>query len=407
MNWLTWFKAKAKVMSKLTSVLFFLLFNLSLSAQDFEFPTRHWVSSTFAKQGLNPDPIDQLHQKVGRKAYGLVDRMLVVKNGFLLADYEYDNDYQAISKGFDGPLGCGFESCDDASRVNEYNYYHPDFHPFYQGSKVHSLQSTTKSVASVLVGVAVQQGLIKNEQVALLSFFENYDLSKTEERLKKATLEDLLTMRSGIEWHEQDRPLDETNTTLLLERSEDWIQFTLDQPMDADPGEKWAYSSGGSHLMSGIIKEVSGEFIDSYAEKHLFGPLGIENYHWKKTPQGYPDTEGGLYLEAPDLAKIGLLMLKDGVWDGKRIISSDWVQQSVALKARNVNSLGWGYGYQWWRLDRNGTEVWATLGFGENYMIVLPEHNLIGVINAWNLFGHQGSVIFDFVDALIDSAKKG
>ena len=394
-------------MSKLTSVLFFLLFTISLSAQDFEFPTRHWVSSTFAKQGLNADPIDQLHQKVGRKAYGLVDRMLVVKNGFLLADYEYDNDYQAISKGFDGPLGCGFESCDDASRVNEYNYYHPDFHPFYQGSKVHSLQSTTKSVASVLVGVAVQQGLIKNEQVALLSFFENYDLSKTEERLKKATLEDLLTMRSGIEWHEQDRPLDETNTTLLLERSEDWIQFTLDQPMDADPGEKWAYSSGGSHLMSGIIKEVSGEFIDSYAEKQLFGPLGIENYHWKKTPRGYPDTEGGLYLEAPDLAKIGLLMLKDGVWDGKRIISSDWVQQSVALKARNVNSLGWGYGYQWWRLDRNGTEVWATLGFGENYMIVLPEHNLIGVINAWNLFGHQGSVIFDFVDALIDSAKKG
>ena len=394
-------------MFKLTSVLFSLLFTLSLSAQDFEFPTRQWVSSTFAKQGLDPSPIDQLHQKIGKKAYGLVDRMLVVKNGFLLADYEYDNDYQAISKGFDGPLGCGFESCDDASRVNEYNYYHPDFHPFYQGSKVHSLQSTTKSVASVLVGVAVQQGLIKNEQVALLSFFENYDLSKTEERLKKATLEDLLTMRSGIEWHEQDRPLDETNTTLLLERSEDWIQFTLDQPMDADPGEKWAYSSGGSHLMSGIIKEVSGEFIDSYAEKHLFGPLGIENYHWKKTPRGYPDTEGGLYLEAPDLAKIGLLMLRDGVWDGKRILSSDWVQQSVALKARNVNSLGWGYGYQWWRLDRRGTEVWATLGFGENYMIVLPEHNLIGVINAWNLFGHQGSVIFDFVDALIDSAKKG
>ena len=394
-------------MFKLTSVLFSLLFTLSLSAQDFEFPTRQWVSSTFAKQGLDPSPIDQLHQKIGKKAYGLVDRMLVVKNGFLLADYEYDNDYQTISKGFDGPLGCGFESCDDASRVNEYNYYHPDFHPFYQGSKVHSLQSTTKSVASVLVGVAVQQGLIKNEQVALLSFFENYDLSKTEERLKKATLEDLLTMRSGIEWHEQDRPLDETNTTLLLERSEDWIQFTLDQPMDADPGEKWAYSSGGSHLMSGIIKEVSGEFIDSYAEKHLFGPLGIENYHWKKTPRGYPDTEGGLYLEAPDLAKIGLLMLRDGVWDGKRILSSDWVQQSVALKARNVNSLGWGYGYQWWRLDRRGTEVWATLGFGENYMIVLPQHNLIGVINAWNLFGHQGSVIFDFVDALIDSAKKG
>ena len=81
---------------------------------------------------------------------------------------------------------------------------------------------------------------------------------------RKATLEDLLTMRSGIEWHESDRPLDSTNTTWQLENSPDWIRFTLRQPMDA--------------------------------ERHLFAPLGISRYHWKLTPTGHPDTEGGLYL---------------------------------------------------------------------------------------------------------------
>ena len=169
-----------------------------------------------------------------------------------------------------------------------------------------------------MIGVAIGRGEIESTDVPLLSFFDDYDTSGVDERLRQATLADLLTMRTGIEWHESDRPLDETNTTIQLEAAEDWIQFTLDQPMDDAPGERWVYNSGGSHLMSGIIKKATGRYIDEYAEEHLFAPLGIDDYHWKKTPKGFPDTEGGLYLQAEQLAKIGYLYLHGGVWDGQR-----------------------------------------------------------------------------------------
>jgi CubicO group peptidase (beta-lactamase class C family) len=227
--------------------------------------------------------------------------------------------------------------------------------------------------------------------------------------LQRATLEDLLTMRTGIEWHETDRPLDETNTTIQLEGSEDWIQFTLNQPMDSAPGEKWTYNSGGSHLMSGVIKQATGSFADAYAEKHLFGPLGISDFHWKKTPRGYPDTEGGLYLEAEQLAKIGYLYLHDGVWDGKRILPEGWVRDSVTAHVKQVNSSGYDYGYQWWRVDdlaAADTEVWAGLGYGGQFLIVIPELQMVGVVNSWNIFGRtKASILPAFVKAMLQSSS--
>src|SRR4030095_12245439 len=110
-----------------------------------------------------------------------------------------------------------------------------------------------------------------------------------------------------------------TNTTAQLENARDWVQFTLDQPMDADPGTKWVYNSGGSPRMPQVVRHATDSTIEQYAERHLFGPLGIKDYHWKKTPTGLPDAEGGLYLAAQDLAKIGLLYLNDGVWAGTRL----------------------------------------------------------------------------------------
>src|SRR6185436_1353440 len=170
---------------------------------------------------------------------------------------------------------------------------------------VHSLQSVTKSIAATLIGIALGRGEIAALDRPFVSFFQDRDLSRADARLRRSTLEDVLTMRSGIEWHEQDRPMDSTNTTVQLEASRDWIAFTLAQPMDSDPGTKWAYNSGGSMLLSGIIKAATGKFIDDYAAEHLFQPLGIKDFYWKRTPTGHPDTEGGLYLAAEDLAKIG------------------------------------------------------------------------------------------------------
>lgn len=376
-------------------------------AQETLWPTEGWTTSMPGAEGLDGSPFTRLDAEIKAGAYGYIDRMVVVRKGRLVVSERYENDYREISRGSQSALGCGEATCpDETSAADPYNYLHPSTHPFYQGRDVHTLQSVTKSVTATLIGVALTRGEIESLDAPLLSFFENYDLSGVDERLHEATLEDLLTMRSGIEWHEQDRPLDETNTTLQLERSGDWIQFTLNQPMDAAPGEKWAYSSGGSHLMSGIIKHATGSYADAYAEAHLFGPLGIDAYHWKKTPKGFPDTEGGLYLEAEQLAKIGYLYLRGGDWDGQRLLDPAFVAAATARQVERVNAPGWGYGYQWWRLDRDGVEVWAGLGFGGQFLLVLPEHDLIGVVNSWNLFGRpQASILGVFLTALIASVQ--
>jgi CubicO group peptidase (beta-lactamase class C family) len=375
-----------------------------LLGQEAPWPTSGWATSTPEAQGLEPTLLRELHREILAGTYGYIDRLVVVKNGHLVMNERYGNDYAEISRGrhtstTDALAGGGSPS--------QFNYFHPDFHPWYHGRDVHTLQSVTKSIASTLIGIAIGRGEIEGTDVPLLSFFENYDTSGADPRLARITLDDLLTMRSGIEWHESDRPFDDTNTTLQLEASEDWIQFTLDQPMDADPGEKWVYSSGGSHLMSGIIRSATGRFIDEYAEEHLFGPLGITDYHWKKTPKGYPDTEGGLYLEAESLAKIGYLFLRGGEWDGERILPADWVAAATARRVDRVNTAGTGYGYQWWRPDRSGIDVWAGLGFGGQLLFVVPEYDLIGVINSWNIFGDQRrEVIMPFLDALLASASE-
>jgi CubicO group peptidase (beta-lactamase class C family) len=358
-----------------------------VSAQTRPWPTDGWAVSTPEAQGLRAAPFAHLDSATRAGAYGLVDRLVVIRNGRLVFSARYEHDYREISHGFVSPLGCGWESCETAEDIYQYTYVHPDHHPYYLGRDVHSLQSVTKSVTATLIGIAIGRGEIEGIDAPLLSFFEDYDLSGVHELLHRATLDDLLTMRSGIEWHEQDRPLDETNTTLQLEYSDDWIQFTLDQPMDAEPGTTWVYNSGGSHLMSGIIKAATGQFVDAYAEEHMFGPLGIHDYHWKKTPKGFPDTEGGLYLEAEQLAKIGYLYLNDGVWDGARILPEWWVPRATARIVEGVNTAGWAYGYQWWRIDRGTTVVWAGLGFGGQFLLILPDHDLVAVVNSWNVFG--------------------
>jgi CubicO group peptidase (beta-lactamase class C family) len=344
-----------------------------------------------------------LDRDVRLGTYGNVDALYVVRDGRVLADHRYARDYREISRGRTGPIGCGF-GCTDPSWMHQFNYFHPDWHPYYQGRGVHSLQSVTKSIAATLIGVALHRGELAKLDTPLLTYFKDWDLSKVDSRLHRATLEDVLTMRTGIEWHEQDRPLDATNTTIQLEAAKDWIQFTLAQPMDAEPGTKWAYNSGGSMLLSAIIRSATGTFIDDYAREHLFGPLGIRDFHWKRTPTGHPDTEGGLYLSAPDLAKIGQLYLADGVWEGRRVLPAGFAARATARHVTGVAGT-FDYGYQWWITRRGDTDVWAGRGFGGQLLIVVPSRRAVAVVHAWNVFGTPARNVFGpLLDALVTSS---
>jgi CubicO group peptidase (beta-lactamase class C family) len=366
-------------------------------------PTAGWTRATPASQRLDAEGLARLDRDIESGVYGYIDHLLVVRGGHLVVDERYARDYRTISRGRTGPIGCG-EGCDDPAWLHEFNYFHPTWHPYYRGRDVHTLQSVTKSMAATVIGIALGRGDIRHVSVPMLSFFKDRDLSRVDPRLHKATLEDLLTMRSGIEWHEGDRPLDDTNTTVQLEKSKDWIQFTLDQPMDAAPGTKWTYNSGGSQLLSGIIRTATGRFIDDYAGEMLFRPLGIRDVHWKKTPTGHPDTEGGLYLSAGDLAKIGLLYLRDGMWEGPRILPDGWVRAATTPHVTGLPGR-WNYGYQWWLTERDGVDIWAGQGFGGQLLIVIPSRDIVAVVHAWNVFGGRRRAIFDpLVAALLAPA---
>ncbi|HUF47740.1 MAG TPA: serine hydrolase [Vicinamibacterales bacterium] len=362
-------------------------------------PRDVWTSATPASQGLDAAPFETLDTDIRADRYGNVDRLLVVSRGRLVVNYRYGRDYREISRGKMSAIGCG-EGCTDPRAMHQYNYFHPNWHPYYQGRPVHTLQSVTKSIAASAVGIAVGRGDVTGFDQPFLPYFADRDLSRVDTRLHRATLADLLTMRSGIEWHEGDRPLDMTNTTVQLELSDNWIDFTLAQPMDADPGTTWVYNSGGSHLMSGIIRAATGRFIDGYAREHLFEPIGIREFHWKRDPQGHPDTEGGLYLTAEDLARIGYLHLRDGMWNGRRVLPEGWVRRATT---RHVTGLagGWDYGYQWWITSRNGVDVWAGRGFGGQFLFIVPARDLVGVVHSWNVFGDRvQNLAASFLEAL-------
>jgi CubicO group peptidase (beta-lactamase class C family) len=161
----------------------------------------------------------------------------------------------------------------------------------------------------------------------------------------------------------------------------------MDQSMATDPGRVFVYCSGATEMLVEILKKATGKQADDYAAEHLFKPLGITKFYWKRTPTGLPDAEGGLYLTKRDLAKFGYLYLKNGMWENGRIIPHEWIKVSTAPAVDA--SGGMKYGYQWWVLPYQGgaqNYAYAARGYGGQALIVVPEYNLIAVFTGWNIY---------------------
>jgi CubicO group peptidase (beta-lactamase class C family) len=181
----------------------------------------------------------------------------------------------------------------------------------------------------------------------------------------------------------------------------------IDLPMANDPGKVFVYNSGLTILLAQIFKKVTGKNIDDYAAEHLFKPLGIR-YYWKHSPTGLPDTEGGLYLSAHDLAKIGQLFLKGGMWEGKEVVSPAWIKDSVAPHVI-VPDGTWKYGYQWWMQPIGSSPediAWFARGFGGQQLIVLPEYDIVAVFTGWDILPSDEKRPHDQLARLLDAANR-
>ena len=249
----------------------------------------------------------------------------------------------------------------------------------------HDVQSITKSVTALLVGIALDHGEIKTLDTSVLSFFPGYTDLRTTEKLH-ITVRDLLTMSTGLSW--PYKPY--LSMARQMDAALDPFHFVLEQPMVGVPGEDWHYNNGSAELLGAVLHKATGVPLDQFAKRALFDPLAIEDWEWGKMANGDPGASWGLRLRPRDLAKIGQLMLNRGTWHGRRVVSSGWIEQMIAPHVVRPNTK---YGYLWWlsrrTVDGRDIDVVSGIGWGGQYLDVVPSLDLVVVVTA-GLYDFEG-----------------
>lgn len=298
-------------------------------------PTDQWLNTTPEEQGLNSAQLDRIDEIITENGIE-IDSVIVVKNGYIV--YE-----------------------------KYYNYW--------SQYMTHTIQSCTKSFMSALIGIAIDKGYIHNVSQRVIDFFPNYTIDNWDSRKENITLYHLLTMSSGLEFHEVDIPYEEPENDLFaMYRSDNMWQYVLDRPMEYNPGEHWSYNSGGIELLGGIIEKTTGYSVPDFAEEFLFDPIGIDYFTWWRVPaSGQYGCGGGLNLRPRDMARFGYLYLNNGTWNDIQVVSSEWV--NVSTPARYDTGGYYTYGFTWWSIP--GTTFYEATGHYEQKIFILPEHDIV------------------------------
>lgn len=315
-----------------------------------DWPTSGWRTSTPAAQGMDPHKLTLLLEDVQQKQLKL-HSLLIIRNGYIVSETYFEH---------------------------------------YTAQTPHELYSVTKSVVATLVGIAIDKRSIDAVGHPVVDFFRGSSFEHPDARKDAMTLEDVLTMRTGLDWQEQD------STFRAMYQSRDWVQFMLDMPMHAQPGQQFRYCSGCSHLLSAIIQQRTAMNTRDFAQQALFDPLGINTVAWEQDRQGIPIGGWGLQLTPRDMAKLGYLYLHKGMWDGRQIVPAAWIDAAVQRHTATDSTLGLGYGYQWWTYPSLGAYV--ALGRYGQTIFVAPDLQLIVVTTA-EIDGH--AAIFELIERSI------
>jgi len=334
-------------------------------------PGDDWKISTPEEQGLDPMLVAELYYNAAEleTLYGL----LVVKNGYLIAE-GYFNEGSVEQKA--------------------------------------RLQSATKSYTSALVGIALDQGYLSSVDQKMMDFFPEFAGQITDSRKNQITIRDMLQMRAGYPWEE--------STAELFEMLYHGFRPSLlvDVPLVRAAGSDFEYSSLTSHLLGIIVARATDMDLKSFAEEHLFSPLNVEVGDWIQDWEGYYNGHADLHFTARDMAKFGLLYLEDGEYEGNRIISAEWVHDSLQTYSEDAwdyevgrNFRDIGYGYQWWSARAGDHRFNLAWGHGGQQIVLVDELNMVIVVTADPLFGQHGdgpwkhekanlNLVADFINSL-------
>ncbi len=305
-------------------------------------PTQAFEVSIPADQGVDPLRIAELYYHASKLKN--VYSVLVLKNGKLIAEKYYN-----------------------------------------EGSVDHQLNihSVTKSFTSALVGIALERGDLKSLDQKMMEFFPELADRIKDPRKNDITIRQLLQMRAGFPWEESTPEL---LNLLMTGFHSDTLVYV---PLVRDPGSDFEYSNLSSHILGMIVARASGTDLKSYAQEHLFGPLGIEPGFWQKDWDGNVLGFSDLNLKARDLAKFGQLYMHEGRYNGQQIVPAQWVHDSLQIYSRN----GWkirvgknwsenAYGYQWWYIHAGNYRYNLAWGHGGEQIVLLKDLNLVIVVTA-------------------------
>ena len=265
----------------------------------------------------------------------------------------------------------------------------------YHLEKMHRVQSCTKSIVSLTLGILMDRYKQLGTESRLDSLFPAYSNCFTSGK-EAITVKDVLTMTSGLAWN-FGPPLDDDGDDLVFN------YFNL--PLRSDPGTEFQYSDGNADILGALVKSLAGIHIDKFANEYLFRPMGISDFIWQCYPDGLPLCGSGLKLKPRDMVKIGLLVLHEGQWNGAQVVPKDWILESTNPVIRE--SEHFHYGYQWWLHGKQDQNWWETMdsradevaesilaiGWGGQYILVFPSFELVVVLTASNY--HDDELAFD------------
>lgn len=309
---------------------------------DSPFPTDGWLTSTPELQGIDSGVLAGAYEAVQEHGLNL-HSLLVIRHGYLVAEM----------------------------------YRYP-----YTADTLHDQRSVTKSNVATLVGIAINEGAISGIDAPLLSFFPDQTVENVDARKQAITLENMLTMSSGLQW-------DESRDILPMVSNPDWAAWMLNRSVVEEPGTHFNYSSASTNLLAAVVENATGQALADYASAKLYGPLGITHFRWDREPGGHTLGGFGLNMTPRDMAKLGYLYLHHGEWDGAQIVPAEWVAAATSPQAPVNPQDDLTYGYQWWMpADDAGQPAFMALGYGGQLIYVLPELDMVVVATA-------GGVDFD------------
>jgi CubicO group peptidase (beta-lactamase class C family) len=300
-------------------------------------PTKEWKISSPEEQGLNQDTLKRMIDLYGQKG-----SFVIVRNGYIVAE------------NYPLPVDTNF---------------------------LHHIHSCTKSVTSILVGIAIDKGIITSKNDTLLNYFRDFKIKNSDSLKQSITLHHALSMSMGQNWKDG---IGGKDLIEMVDHQPNWNQFILDAPMLFKPGTEFNYSCGATQLLSAIIQRESKMKTKDFAKEFLFDPLGIRTFTWDYivSPEGITPGAWGLFMRTRDMAKIGYLFLNNGLWDGKQIVSKEWVEKSIKKQISTGENRD-SYGYQWWILNGYHKFAYTARGwYGDHYafITVVPYYDLVVAI---------------------------